>query len=1740
MWERRQQKYISLLLIVSIVMTLLPVNGQIYAAMARADDIEVQFGAGTTIGNTKYEATNAFVNFNNNRTEGFEHELKSGTNIDWIDGSVFAGANGGSADTFVLDVSKNATLRDLAQSGHAKLKIGFSGLAHYEGSFMGFTTWTRVSDILITHFDGKSTQTIIEGRNLGARAETITITPESVITITVGGEKDDKGPTGVRGLYMKFEDKERPVMEGYTFTGDGNERNNAKINQMELYVKQQEHITLAYNFSEPVRPTAISANMSDHFLRHPLFTNPDGTGLPAAGEQMYLTNLSYNANNLKTLQKDIVYQYVGSRYHNSGNNPIEPRITGEFSGSLIDQSMEQKFYGAVMADAAGNVASTDFPNRASLNSNVYLKGKTVNPFDYRNGGYRVIIDGVAPKYTKSGNGITPEIVTGVTLNDNDVIEFTIKFTEEAMIKEGWNVNDTFIHLNNGLKAKYTGGQNTDTWTFRVEISEGLIEETPLLKVISLTNESKPGYSDKDVISDYAGNLLIQPANLLGEHTDGDTSLVNSTIDWAQLGIDNTPPEIGFRYEADGATDNLYRKNGKVTIDANDATLKIPQLDPLTAVRGEERPSQGIYRPSNMTGGASPSVGLVYYYWSQNADDPFLGKESDQWAAIKRYSLSAKQPSEDLYPEGFENVQLQVANNKTNMIAPPAEALAANGSGIWYLHAWTADMSWDSARELMQYEKRDNFKEQNEAQYKAWKEELPSGSSEADRIFYADNKALAAVGQYGDMSLWPLSDFKQVDSNWTYNVTPIAIDNKGPDITFSEYSGDGTMNVELTTNVADPHSGIDKVTYQWVAAGAKPNDIDWKPVTLAGGSFLTSTQNEVFEDGEYELYVQAEDKAGNVSTQRTSKVAVVNSEASVVASFDPDADTGYAQSHDVDFQIDGITPDKVAYAFGDSSIRPTSESKYTELQEVVDPSSPSTHHYVIPSSPDKQGTQYIHVMAKAGDRYYYYAKAYYFDNTAPEVTFSKNGVAYPLESHDVIVTVKEPLSTDGLTKSYLWVKDGEAAPAEDDASWQDLPASGKVTIDNAALQSGDIADYRLFVKAVDGAGNSVITSTSDMFKVSKAGDDNTPPAESTARLIDLYGDDTDGYTAVIELALDTIDKRGYEYSLSPDKGTSWMKWRPYTNFVSVKVSTNNLAELGIQVKFKTPGGVIGEAKTTDISSLGPTAPVYALASLNKLNPINSVQGVEIQITPPLGVKVTPSATNPQVPVRKGNVFTVRMNGYYSFDLVDLNDPTRTATLYAVVNNIDDTAPQGTIEYRITERTSGNVPVQLASTSEPVVILNNAGQSTFVFTENGSFTFMFRDEAGNMGSATATVANIDKSSPKVKIVRSYAYGTNNSETFGTIEDNGNVVLASGVKLEVVKDDNSDKTIRVIGGDSSVVVEKNGTVSFTVADEYGNTTVVKTEVDNVASDAIAPETISYAFVDEAGNPIPDQQIVTINGEQYAKGRMKVTLSGKLEAPNKVFAGVKPIMENGAYTNQISGDDGTYSYARVFSANGTTQIGISDLLGRTSKVAVTVKGLDNKAPELTLNQASSAVIQNKADFKASSDLGGYTVSDDVSAADRTKVELSGLDLTKLGRQTVTYTATDEVGNTTSVTQDVVVVAEAGMRIFANGTLLSSASGESALFNTNKLTFSIQQFNTMAVGGQEMVNAWGTYDLYYYSGLFREGQMKLIATKLTYAQLTSGQFKVVFPKTGWYTIVLRNQERERVFTTFFVGRIEP
>ncbi len=128
-------------------------------------------------------------------------------------------------------------------------------------------------------------------------------------------------------------------------------------------------------------------------------------------------------------------------------------------------------------------------------------------------------------------------------------------------------------------------------------------------------------------------------------------------------------------------------------------------------------------------------------------------------------------------------------------------------------------------------------------------------------------------------------------------------------------------------------------------------------------------------------------------------------------------------------------------------------------------------------------------------------------------------------------------------------------------------------------------------------------------------------------------------------------------------------------------------------------------------------------------------------------VTATLVNPSTEIKitnnaGKNTYVFTQNAEFTFEFEDVYGNKGTAT--ATVNWIDKIPPTAIVSYDIEEETNQPVTATISEFSEKVTITNNLGKDTYRFEENGSFTFEFIDEAGNVGTATATVNWIKKES------------------------------------------------------------------------------------------------------------------------------------------------------------------------------------------------------------------------------------------------------------------------------------------------------------------------------------------------------------------------------------------------------------
>ncbi|WP_433745114.1 S-layer homology domain-containing protein [Falsibacillus pallidus] len=249
------------------------------------------------------------------------------------------------------------------------------------------------------------------------------------------------------------------------------------------------------------------------------------------------------------------------------------------------------------------------------------------------------------------------------------------------------------------------------------------------------------------------------------------------------------------------------------------------------------------------------------------------------------------------------------------------------------------------------------------------------------------------------------------------------------------------------------------------------------------------------------------------------------------------------------------------------------------------------------------------------------------------------------------------------------------------------------------------------------------------------------------------------------------------SIAPNTITLKVNAMPTITVSSTELSPTNANPFKVAVKFSEP--VIGFSEADLVVSNG----TVVAGSLT-----GSGDSYEVEITPQMDGNV-------KVNIPAGAVVD------------DKGLTNKAAAEYSQI--FDGTAPTATIIYDVTFPTSGNVTATLKP-SEPVTVTNNDGNNSYVFTDNGSFTFQFTDAAGNPGSANATVANIDKNSPIVIGVANG--GLYNTEK--TISFNEGTATLNGVPFS-----------------SDGKVSEDQDYTLVVTDDAGNTTTVNFTIDQTA---------------------------------------------------------------------------------------------------------------------------------------------------------------------------------------------------------------------------------------------------------------------------------------------------------------------
>ncbi|OLS41324.1 Ig-like domain-containing protein [Bacillus sp. MRMR6] len=351
-------------------------------------------------------------------------------------------------------------------------------------------------------------------------------------------------------------------------------------------------------------------------------------------------------------------------------------------------------------------------------------------------------------------------------------------------------------------------------------------------------------------------------------------------------------------------------------------------------------------------------------------------------------------------------------------------------------------------------------------------------------------------------------------------------------------------------------------------------------------------------------------------------------------------------------------------------------------------------------------------------------------------------------------------------------------------------------------------------------------------------------------------------------------------------------------------------------------------------------------------------------------ITVSASINEKGTLNAESYTFEENGIFTFIATDLagNTSERTVT----IDKIDKINPKAEIEYSTTSPINTDVVATIVP-SEPITFTNldeltetllfDVEAKTLTFIENGSFELKFVDRAGNPGSVSVSVENIDKEAPVGSLTYSTTDWTNEDvtvtvETTEPVEFNNLNTLPETVIFEEVD------------GVYNLTFSENESVILKFKDAAGNTGEVEINVANI--DKVVPTAeVSYSTT----GPTNQDVVVTINPSE------EITILNNEGSPSITFT-----------------ENGDFEFLFV------------DKAGNTGTAKVSVQNIDKVAPKITISEYSTEWINQDITVTASMDEEGTLNEESYTFTENGSFEFVATDLAgNVTRHTVQITNIDK-----------------------------------------------------------------------------------------------------------------------------------
>ena len=334
-------------------------------------------------------------------------------------------------------------------------------------------------------------------------------------------------------------------------------------------------------------------------------------------------------------------------------------------------------------------------------------------------------------------------------------------------------------------------------------------------------------------------------------------------------------------------------------------------------------------------------------------------------------------------------------------------------------------------------------------------------------------------------------------------------------------------------------------------------------------------------------------------------------------------------------------------------------------------------------------------------------------------------------------------------------------------------------------------------------------------------------------------------------------------------------------------------------------------------------VTAPTGTHSINPTNWTNG---------DVTITLNTTDDMIGVKRikkpdgsyiysvSTIYIVSANGSYTFVLEDNVGNTRNYTV--TINNIDKTAPTGSLSHSPTNWVNTDVKIHWSVADAnsgvkqiklPDGTIKTTATGDYTVSQNGTYTFVVYDVAGNTLTLQETVTNIDKTLPT-----------------GSLSHNPTDWVIDYVKIHWTASDSQSGFNRVVLPDGTsttdasgdFTVTDNGTYTFTLYDNVGNSRILTENINNI--DKIMPEGV----LSLQENRLTDEKIkISWKAFDLQSGFSKILL------PDSTFS----TNATGEFTVSQMGD---YSFV------------IYDRVGNTRELSINVSNVDMINPILEVTQ--------------------------------------------------------------------------------------------------------------------------------------------------------------------------------------------